>query len=127
MEITSIDRNTCKFLREQLDEALSAMALPLGLTAKAGSARYDGNTVDFKVTLALAGHDANRTEFDRCCIAFGLTPEDYGKEFQFRRKTWKLVGIKIRASKYPIIAEREGKRWKLPREAVESLKKANAA
>lgn len=53
MTITTIDRETCRELRETLQRALSLVLEHNGLLVSVGSARFTATTVDFKLSIAV--------------------------------------------------------------------------
>ena len=50
--------------------------------------------------------DPERVRFEALAEAFGLSAEDYGRQFSTGRETFRLIGIDPRRPKYPISAER---------------------
>jgi hypothetical protein len=117
-KIEKIDRNTCKNLRESLNRALELFAKSRGLEIKATNASYADHQVTFKLVCTLDSVDPDKIEFDRVCGLYHLKPEQYGKTITFNRKDYRLIGIVPRRPKYPVLAERDGKRYKLPGRAL---------
>ena len=122
MKITKIDRATCRRLRPQLQASLTEeFTEATGLKAEVGSGTYSDVSVTFKVTLSIEGYDAGRSNFERCCEAFDLSASDYGREFTVAGRTYKLVGLKPRSPKFPIVGEFNGQRYKLPERYIAEL------
>lgn len=116
-----ITRATCKLMRDEINLALADLGKRYELKIHAGNASYTDNSVTFKVECLLEGFDKAKDQFEECAHLFDLTKDDYGRDFNFRGRTFKLVGLKPRSPKFPIIGFRAGKRWKLPEGALESL------
>jgi len=128
-KITKIDRASCKKLRHLLNAELAPLAHRTGLKIEPGNASFDpAGFVTFKVRVELDGFDRDKHEYLESYYAIpGLEPEHYHTEFYYGRK-YKLVGVKPRSPKYPIVAEAlegpdGGKRFKLPRVAVAAILK----
>ena len=63
----------------------------------------------FRVSILLpddAALDPERLRFEVLAEAFGLSAEDYGRQFSTGREIFRIVGIDPRRPKYPISAER---------------------
>jgi len=125
--ITKIDRASCKKLRHLLNAELAPLAHRTGLKIEPGNATFDpSGFVTFKVRIELDGFDRRKHEFDHDCWALDLDPMHYELEFEFSRRRYKLVGVKPRSPKYPILAEAlegpdGGKVYKLPRTAMGAI------
>jgi hypothetical protein len=106
-------------------EVLNAHFSERGITFERGNASFTSEKCSFKVDAIAPGADPDRTEFDLHCRRFGLSPEDFGREFVFNGTRFTLVGLRPRAPKYPLVGERsDGARYSLPRVAVNSLRAA---
>jgi len=120
-KITEFDRPTIKRLRSEIDDALLELSEKYGIEIKTGSASFSNTNVTFKLELATVGSDGevNTKEMDdfrHNAWRFGLSEDDLGKEFTHRGNRYRVVGMKPRSPKYPIIAERigDGARFKFP-------------
>lgn len=127
-KITQIDRATCKRLRPLLNAHLATLGHQLGLNIETENATFDpAGYVTFRLRVELEGFDRERHEFEENCWQLNLEPEHYGAEFVYARDRYKLVGVKPRSPKWPIVAERVsgpqgGKRFKLPQVVVSLVK-----
>lgn len=121
MKLEKITRKDCKTLRHALTSELADLGKKHGLIIKAGSASYTDNSVTFKVECLIAGFDQAKDNFERHAFMFDLTDDQFGAFFRYGKRTYKLVGLKPRSPKYPIIGEHDGSRYKLPEKAVASL------
>lgn len=117
--IQSIDRSTCRLLRDKINESLQELAQELGVTIEAGNASFTNSNVTFKVNIATKNEDGSvntkeAEDFRRYAARYGLKPDDLGREFTSNGKRFKITGAKPRASRYPILAERipDGKGYK---------------
>jgi hypothetical protein len=50
--------------------------------------------------------DPEQVKFALLARKYGLSPDDYGREFSTGRETFRIVGIETRRPKYPINVER---------------------
>ncbi len=118
-----ITRASCKVIRNKLNAELVKVGEKLGLVISAGNASYTDTSVTFKVECVIEGVDKAKENFERECFLFNLPADAYNKTFHFNRQDWKLVGLKTRSPKFPIIASKVGQsgKYKLPERAVASL------
>jgi len=121
MTLKKITKQDCRKLRDELNSELADLARKYGLKINAGNASYTDNSVTFKVECLIAGFDKGRDEFNRHAFMFHLKAEQFGSDFVFGGRAYKLVGLKPRSPKYPIIGERGGSRYKLPEASVASI------
>ena len=117
MSIEQIDRNNIKSIRNAISNALKEVEEEYGLTIRVGNISYSLNEANVKVKVSV-GTDTTqiaRNEWDRGCRRFSLTPEMFGKEFYYMAGLYKIVGIKTRSRKYPVLAQsmRNGKVFKM--------------
>lgn len=129
-KITKIDAAATRKLRQLITGELYGLGERLGLTIEAENATYDrdGNYVTFKVRCQLDGFDRREAEFiENHWAVPGLEASDYGAEFHYAGKKWRLVGVSTRARKWPLLAvnltEGAGKTYKLPPAAVAAIRK----
>lgn len=105
-KITNIDKKTLQNMRPQIEEALAALGAELGVTFKTGSGAYGGNQAHFKLEIKIDDPEvqeaAAKAEFDRYCGMFGLEPEHFGTEFTAGGKRYRLTGLALNRSKYPL-------------------------
>ena len=109
---------TAKELREELNAALSLVEKETGLKIKVGKCTYRSNRATFTIE-ALTVQDGEvfdeaATDFEVFCGDYGLEREHLGQVVTIHGKTRKIVGLKTRNRKYPIILEdlKTGKRYK---------------
>ncbi len=120
MSITQFDKSNLKVVRGLINAALTDALAQHGLTATIGNITY--SDADFKCKLTVScgsNEDAAKREFEKNAFLFGLKPDDYGRDFSFNGKMFKLVAIKPRSTKYPLVGiDSAGKRYKFPEHAV---------
>jgi hypothetical protein len=86
-------------MRPQIEDALKELGERLGIDFKLGRGTYNASGVSGSFALEMAAHDAATGKsgaqvlFERLAPRYGLTGEDYGREFTYQRNRYKLVGI----------------------------------
>jgi hypothetical protein len=115
--IKEFDKNNLTTLRNDFDTAMRQLAAKHGVRIRLKTLRYDtlkaNGTVEF-----IAVGDANtatdpqaaqlaiyKAEFAKYAASFGLKPEQHGSIIKSGRDTYKLVGLKPKAPKRPILAQ----------------------
>ena len=122
--LTTFNAPTMKALRVELDEAFKAVGERHGISIVCATGRYSHQTATFKVELGVKAPDGEvvtreRSAFLEMATLFGLTPEDLGRTFTTRGKSYKVMGLKPGSPKFPIIASGpDGRTWKFPEETV---------
>lgn len=110
---------------QEVREAVEAIAARHGMTVDFRGGVYTGSTYSpRKITFKVKG--ADRVEFERDCFLVrdergnGLLPEDFGKTITSQGELFKIVGLNLRASRFPVVAERvsDNKRFKMTVVAV---------
>ncbi len=117
------DRQQVRLLRDRMQAALDPLGSELQLKFIVGSASYTADNVRFKVEAATIKEDGQvvdqaTTDFELLAPHYGLKPTDLGREFSINGRRYTLTGLKPRCRRYPILARRDGKTWKLPVAAV---------
>lgn len=95
-------RAKVKTLRADIDKALAAVEKKHGVEFNLGTIRF--SDTDFRGTLKCVSSDsdAGRKMFERDALRVGLKKTSYGKEFTFRARKYRVVGVNTRAKKYPV-------------------------
>ena len=127
--ITEFDRPACQAVLDASLAALREAVAPFGVTVESQRGQFDGPTYTAKFKFTAAGADPDRAEFARWAGLFGVTPEDFGRLFQWGGAEYRLDGLQPGRAKFPFSASRvsDGKRFKFPREVIASLHKDGAA
>ena len=124
--ITKFDRAECRRLREGLERAVAVVAKGYGLSITVGGMSFTPENCTVKLEAAVLAPTGDvlsreRTDFERYAGHFGLTKEDFGATFRGQRGIlYQIVGAKMGASKYPILAKHQitGKIFKFTAEQV---------
>ena len=133
--IKAFDPQNLKNVRADIDSALLAIKQKYGITIQLGNISYSPDKATSRLTMIAVGDAAAATdprqaalaksqaEFKSYADSFGLKPEQFGATFTYGRDTYKLAGIKVRASKMPILGTslRDGKTYKFPESVIRSL------
>jgi len=102
--------------------ALNDIGRDLGLSIQLGSIKYDPYSFRFKGETKVIGDPAAidnpeaqaKIDWDRNCSMYGLTPQDYGKTITlYNGRQYQLKGFKSGRTKYPVLAVRGGRKFKL--------------
>ena len=103
-----MDRPEVKKIREALEQLLSDFDLD-GYKVKLGGCTFDADA-RFKLTVeSTNGVNQEQANFNRYAGIYGLLPSDLGRSL---KDGGVVVGLKTRATKYPILVDRFGKRYK---------------
>jgi hypothetical protein len=127
-----MDRAKCQKIRAVLDQTfalLESEMKALGVKVSVGRASYSATSVgsaSFKVEFAEISSDGNvatreSQDFKVNAFIFGLKPEDLYRSFQMGGKSFKVVGLRTRATAKPILCESNGKQYIFPAETVKAM------
>lgn len=124
-----MDRNKCQLIRKELDAlkwVFADIEKKFGVKVGFGSASYTDSNVSFKLEINEVASDGtvmNREAdaFKQLAPFYGLEASDFGRTFQMHGKTFKVVGLKSRAQKMPILCEADGKRYKFDARTVKAM------
>lgn len=123
-----MDRELARLLHTELNAAMAAVAQKHGLLFE--PARLTYSTSEVRTTVRLYDKLENVSNDVAVSVKDALTLErlglritDIGVQFQYNGKNWKFVGLKMRRKLYPVVAETGGKKFKLPLEAIQSLRR----
>jgi hypothetical protein len=112
-----------KMIQYDLKDAFAEIGKKHGLQLVMGTMTY--NELYFTMPVkgrfldALGSTEAaDKEEFELYARKFGLDPKLFGQTINTGLKSYKIVGIAPKARKYPVMAEAQGKRYKLTAESV---------
>ncbi len=119
--MNTLNREAVKKIREILAEDLSILAESLDdFDIQVQSGSFTDTSVTFKVEVSLISEDGVvqdrvASDFARYAQQYGLKADDLNAEIILHDgKKGKIVGLKTRNRKYPVIAEAsDGRRYKL--------------
>lgn len=112
MNITEINKQVCKMLRDEINPVIQNKLREYGLEGGLGNASYDDSTVTFKFEARLEGSPTKRDKdlqvnlerwaFQKA-IQCGVEKEDIlNKEYKIGANRYRLTGYNTKASKRPI-------------------------
>ena len=112
----SLTKAGMKIIRKDIEDALSVVSKKHELSFRLNGIRFTDSS--FKVGLEAVkssnGESVLSVTFKEKCYKYGLLPEHLGRVFLSGDTRYKIVGLKPRNRKYPVIAERcrDGKSYK---------------
>lgn len=119
-------RNQVQSLRSRLEPFLDAISDEIGYKLTLGNCRF-GEVATFKLEAAPIDKDgqavdSKEMDFKKRAKMFGLNPEDFGKSFHFKDRTFTICGLSPRnTGKYPVLAKTpSGKVYKFSRLFIQS-------
>ena len=109
----------------RINQLLEPLKSEYGITADTSNIRYDESSFSTKLTILIGSGDGKltrlKTEFNKYCWLFDLTPEDWGCKFKHNNKLYTLVGLKPSSPVYPILGEdANGKVYKFRTDTLKS-------
>lgn len=104
-----------KQFRNDVVEALAAIAERYGCEVTAGNIKYDTSSIDLSLYFKAKGENgetAEEMDFKKHCGDYGFKPEDYSATVVFEGKRYSFIGFNPRARKnYCIIRDSAGKEY----------------
>jgi hypothetical protein len=97
--MTTINKQTLQTLRPQVEQALAELGDRFGIDFALGRGSYNSSGVSGSFTLEMStrdeatGKSGAQVIFERYAPRYGLTAEDFGREFSIRKTRYKIVGI----------------------------------
>lgn len=109
----TIGKREAKVISEAIAQALESVEQELGVKIEVGGGTFDPTVGTFKPKITVSVDGAAKNAFAQDAAYFKLTADDYEREFTSHGKTYKLVGVKPRSPKYPLIGEAaDGRQYK---------------
>ena len=124
MKITQINRDVCKQLRVDMNEAIRSKLEEYGLEGEFLNGSFDNELVTFKVDIKIAGAMDKRDKKLSDSLTWyakyiaeelGVNKDDIlNKEYRMGVTRYKLIGYNSKAKAYPIIMKdiKTGKKYK---------------
>jgi len=124
MRITEINREVCKQLRVDMNEAIKAKLEEYGLEGEFLNGSFDNELVTFKVDIKIAGAMDKRDKKLSDSLTWyakyiaeelGVDKDDIlNKEYRMGVTRYKLIGYNSKAKTYPLIMQdiKTGKKYK---------------
>jgi len=118
-------KDSLKVLRKDIDSALKSVADKHGLSLMLGNIRFNEESFTGKLEARVTdkpGETTMAADFRALAHSYGLSPSLLGQVLSINGKRYKIVGLKPRNRKYPVIAESvaTGKRFKFAAFSVRS-------
>lgn len=119
------DKPACQTVRRRIEKALSDIAADMGLDVSVSAGSFNDLNYKTRVEFSLKSTDGKTKEqidFERYAPMYGLSPKDFGKTIKSMDRDFKIVEIKPKRSKYPVVLEsvRTGRRYKMDADMVKS-------
>ena len=133
MKPTALDRAFFQKSRPMIDKALAQLGEDLGVQFHAGNASFDisGASGHFKLEVLplQAGGEVVTPEasaFESMAKLYGFDAGDLGRTFRTGGVDYRITGLKPRARRYPVTADRvsDGRGFKFPADVVLNALKA---
>jgi hypothetical protein len=109
-KLTNIERPVVKTIRKDIQDALDKVGEKFGLAFSVGTISYTNDSIGARIEGALTstpGEPKMAVDFRKNCWKHGLKESDLGRVFSNHKlERFKIVGLKPRNRKYPIIAEK---------------------
>ena len=109
-EVRMFDRATVRRVLDECREVLESVAEKNGMTLVKRHCTYGQREmpVSFKLLIPELNEsgdavDPAETEFRQNAWKVGLSPDDWGRQFDYGPDTFAVCGVKPRATKYPIL------------------------
>lgn len=124
-----MDNKKVNLLKADIKKTLAAFEKKHKVLVNIGRITYSDSDMKFKMTVAESDGKADNflaQEFLSKCRRYGLEPESLGRLVRINGSVHKIIGLKVRNRKYPIITERQDnkKQYKLTQWQVkEAIKK----
>lgn len=100
-------RPEVKAMRKELEAALAAIEKKHGYKITIGNMTYktNGFTAKLEGESTANGRNPDKEIFEANCFRFGIPHTWFGKELKVKNTTYKIVGIKPRSRKYPLLLQ----------------------
>jgi len=115
--VKEFDKKTLKTLRQDIDSALKSVADKHGLSLMLGNIRFNEHSFTGKLEARVTenpGEPTMAADFKALSMSYGIPASCLHRIVTLNGKRYKIVGLKPRNRKYPIICENvaSGKRFK---------------
>ena len=107
-KVTEFDKKTCREIAEITEAAIRKIMADRGLAVQYKGGTYAADEFTIKIRFAVMDETGKaktsyEKDFELYCHAYGLAPEDLGREIRFNGRTCEIAGLKTRNHRYPII------------------------
>lgn len=106
-KLTMFDRVICRAVSDAVEEALKPVADRFGVQIKTKGGTYTPGNYLLRLEIATIGDDGQVhtqavEDFRKYAPAFGLEPDDLGREFRTGRGRYRITGLSSYRPKFPI-------------------------
>lgn len=119
--ISSLDRSSVRMIADDIEIALAKVAKRYGVKIEVGNSSFSPTNCTTKINISTVAKNGTvmtkeATDFNRYASSFGITGYKLGDTFEHRFQQYKIIGLKPRARKYPVLAEdvNTGYKFKFP-------------
>ena len=108
MKITNFNKENLNSIRSKFEKELKVIGNKFGISFNVNTIRFTEKSMHCKLEGNLSNNGSNESflaiEFKEKCHKYCLKSEDLYKTFSSNDKSFKIIGLKVRNRKYPIIA-----------------------
>lgn len=127
-KITQLDRKVIRQLNSEMELTLNKVFAQYGLVAKTGSVRFTGTNFSTKVEVSVVSQSGvaltkEAKAWESNAKYAGITNLSVGDSFTLGSEAYTVIGWNTRGQKYPVIVERNGKRYKMSTMMIRSGRK----
>ena len=90
--------------RKKVEMALKEVGKELRIDIEVGKISYEDVQFDCKLKVKKNDVDADRINWEKYCMQYGLKKEDYGKVIKSNGANYKLIGFDPKKRKFSIVA-----------------------
>ncbi len=108
------NKDICRQINKELAEAAAIIAAKHGLKVNGKGGTFDSAVFIAKMEFFHEDkkQDTEKQTFQRMAPLYGLSPDWFGVEVAIYGDRYRIVGLKPKSPKYPILIERGGKKYK---------------
>ncbi len=121
----ALTRQLVAQIQRDINEALASVAAKHNLTLEPSRARYSDSNIKVTLELNVQTESGEPADFSRHAQILGLPADCFGKHIMVNGKQMVICGLKLRNRKYPVLANADGKTFKLTeRMVLDALERA---
>lgn len=125
MKTTKINRDAIRKINADIERVLGQVADLYGADISLGNSRYTDQNYTTKLTVSVVSSGGSvvspeAVAFNEYKGIYGLDHLEVGSVVNVHGTDFEIVGLKVKARKYPIIGKslKDGKQYKLPAELI---------
>ena len=125
-KIQKFDQDVCRLVAAQFEKALQAVAQDLGVSVRYRGGQFSDAVYTMKIEVGVMAGDGDpwtreRENLFRLGELIGIPKHKIGAVFTLSGVEYRLTGMRTRAGRFPLIAERtdDGRRFKFGIERVQ--------